>query len=344
MGARQLMDAGCDAARIKALGFTASDVIASGTSAQDMRAAGWPLVDLKAAGVDASSLVAAGCSVSELKGAGFTASQLKEAGCNAQQLREVHFGAEDLKAAGYAIPALIAAGCSVTEMKGAGFTASQLKAEGLSAQQLFGGNFSDLELKEAGFDVADFYSLISVQTATPDAFAQAKAYYNDVEFASQLCAEFSAAESSNLALSAPLAEAHKMLGRIVEHNPLLKSSPPDRQPAWPMHDALIRFDLPLQRLTTQFLVTKKWFPRDFSLRSSRLYHCDGKNGHPDTAQGTLAFMRSNPAPDGHYCMDLKGVCARCVAADCARRVCVTRVHRLQRSGMQHTRRWAGVRV
>ena len=179
----------------------------------------------------------------------------------------------------------------------------------MSAQQLFGGNFSGSELQDAGFDVADFYSIISVQTATPDAFAQAKAYYKDVEFASQLCGEFAAAESSNHALSMPLAEAHKMLGRIVEHNPLLKSSPPDRQPAWPLHDALIRFDLPLQRLTTQFLVTKKWFPRFFVLRGNRLYYSNGKKGHPDSLEGSLAFMRSNPAPDGHYCMDLKGVCA-----------------------------------
>ena len=95
----------------------------------------------------------------------------------------------------------------------------------------------------------------------------------------------------------------------------------DRQPAWPLHEALLRFDLPLQRLTTQFLVTKKWFPRFFVLRGSRLYYSMGEKGHPDSLEGSLAFMRSNPAPDGHYCMDLKGVCARCVAADCARRVC-----------------------
>ncbi len=234
---------------------------------------------------------------------------MKEAGCSAQQLRESHFGAEELKAAGYDIPVLIAAGYSVSELKGAGFTASHLKAEGLSAQQLFVSNFSDLELKDAGFNVADFYSIISVHTATPEALAQAKAHYKDVEFASQLCAEFAAAESSNHALSVHLAEAHKMLGRIVEHNPLLKSSTPDRQPAWPLHDALIRFDLSLQRLTTKFLVTKKWFPRMFVLRRSRLYYSKGLKGQADSHEGSLAFMRSNPAPDGHYCMDLKGVCA-----------------------------------
>jgi len=344
MGPRQLMDAGCDAARIKALGFSASDVIASGTSVQDMRAAGWSLVDLKALGADASSLIAAGCSVSELKGAGFTALQLKDAGCSAQQLRQVKFGAEELKAVGYDISVLVAAGYGVSELKGAGFTALQLKAEGLSAQQLFGGNFSRLELQDAGFDTAVFYSIISVQTATPDALAQAKAYYNYIEFASQLCAEFAAAESSNPAVSVPLAEAHKILGRIVEHNPLLKSSPPDRQPAWPLHDALIRFDLPLQRYTTQFRVTKKWIPRCFVLRSSRLYYryLKAENGQDDSLEGSLAFMRSNPAPDGKFCMDLKGVL--CAWRLTLQHVCVTRVHRLQCSGMQRARRWTGIRV
>ena len=142
-----------------------------------------------------------------------------------------------------------------------------------------------------------------------------------MEFASQLCAEFAAAESSNPALSVPLAEAHKMLHRIVEHNALLKSSPPDRQPAWPLHDALIRFDLPLQRLTTQFLVTKKWKSRFHVLRGSRLWYSDGKKGEADSHEGALAFMRSNPAPDGRYCIDLKGAHARCATAGFAVHVC-----------------------
>ena len=67
----------------------------------------------------------------------------------------------------------------------------------------------------------------------------------------------------------------------------------------------MRFDLPLQRLTTKAF-TKKWFPRFFCLRGCHLYHSDGKNGHPDTQDGTLAFMRSKPAPDSHYCVDVQG--------------------------------------
>jgi hypothetical protein len=91
-----------------------------------------------------------------------------------------------------------------------------------------------------------------------------------------------------------------------------------------MHEALLRFDLPLQRMTTQFLVTKKWKSRFHLLRGSRLWYSDGKKGEADSHEGALAFMRSNPAPDGHYCMDLKGVCARCVAADFTVHVCDAR--------------------
>ncbi len=79
-----------------------------------------------------------------------------------------------------------------------------------------------------------------------------------------------------------------------------------RKPAWPRHEALLRFDLPLQRLTTQF-ISKKWFQRFFCLRGRLLYHSDGKNGHSNTQDGTLAFVRSNPEPDCHYCVDVKGM-------------------------------------
>ena len=45
-----------------------------------------------------------------------------------------------------------------------------------------------------------------------------------------------------------------------------------------------------------------------------MYYSSGKRGHPNSLEGSLAFMRSNPAPDGHYCVDLKGACARCATA------------------------------
>jgi hypothetical protein len=101
-------------------------------------------------------------------------------------------------------------------------------------------------------------------------------------------------DSSNASLSALIARARELLGR---------------QPAWPVHEELLCFDLPLNRLTTHFFVTKKWFPRYFCMRGCRLYYADGSNGYPDNREGTLEFLRSKPAPDGRYCVDLQGMCA-----------------------------------
>ena len=173
------------------------------------------------------------------------------------------------------------------------------------------------------------YSILSIKDSTPQALAAAKVYYSSIDFAFKLCKEFAAAERGNAELLKPLEHASKMLERIVAHNAHLKSS--DLEPAWPRHKALVRFDLTLQRLTTHFLVSKKWFPRNMSLRGSRLYYSDGKNGHPDTAAGTLAFLQSNPAPDGRYCVDLHGMRALLLPLASP---CVTLLRRLQRCTVQ----------
>jgi hypothetical protein len=87
-----------------------------------------------------------------------------------------------------------------------------------------------------------------------------------------------------------------------------------RQPAWPRHETLLRFELPLFVWKQHLLFMKEWASRFVVLRGSRLYYSNGKSGHPDSLEGSLAFMRSNPAPDGHYCLDLKGACARCATS------------------------------
>jgi hypothetical protein len=79
-----------------------------------------------------------------------------------------------------------------------------------------------------------------------------------------------------------------------------------RQPTWPRHDALLRFDAPLQRLTTQHRFTKKWKRRFFLLRGSRLYFSKGEIGHEESHEKSLMYMRSHPEVDGHFCMDLTG--------------------------------------
>ncbi len=79
-----------------------------------------------------------------------------------------------------------------------------------------------------------------------------------------------------------------------------------RKPTWPQHDALLRFDAPLQRLTTQHGFTKKWKRRFFLLRGSRLYFSKGEIGREESYETSFIYMRSNPEVDGHFCMDLTG--------------------------------------
>ncbi len=213
-------------------------------------------------------------------------------------------------------------------------------------------------------------ALAALQLATSDISASVIAYFDDIDFASQLCYDLATSEYSNHGSSAAqfFLDARTSLHRVAALQSLptakeqivsalaaaeaLLSSDPDlrielleqqlqqiraasatssalfkqpvtllssiqalcsrartilsRPPCWPRHASLIRFDLPLLRFTTHFAFSKKWFPRNFSLRGSRLYYCDGKFGYPDTAEGTLAFVQSNPHPDGRYCVDVQG--------------------------------------
>jgi serine/threonine protein kinase len=158
MGAQQLINAGCDVNRIKALGFTASHVKALGRTAQEMRRAGWLVIDLKDAGFDAGSLLTGGCSAPELKREGFTAQQLKTGGCSAQQLKDAGFSAVELAAAAFDVPSLLSGGFSASELKSEGFTAQQLKTGGCNAQQLKDVGFSAVELAAAAFDVPSLLS------------------------------------------------------------------------------------------------------------------------------------------------------------------------------------------
>jgi ribosomal protein L13E len=305
MGVLQLKAAGCDVPRIRALGFTALQFKDAGFEVQELKGGGFSSQELMSAGYDLSALIGAGFSVGEMKGLGVTALQLKDAGFGVQELKGGRFSLQELISTGYDLSALIGAGFSVGEMKGSGITALQLKESGCSVSKLVGSAFSNPELQAAGFSLAEIFSIVAAD-ADPATLAQAQLYYRDVEFASQLCSEFAAAERGDAELSSRLSQAHDALQLIVDHNPLLRFPPSGRQPVWPRHEALLRFDLPLQRLTTQYMFTKKWVPRFFVLRGSRLYYSNGESSHTDALEGSLAFMRSNPAPDGDYCLDLKG--------------------------------------
>ncbi len=62
----------------------------------------------------------------------------------------------------------------------------------------------------------------------------------------------------------------------------------------------------LLRHTTHLMFSKKWFKRFFVLKNGRLYYSDGNNGHPDSKEGTLSFVRSNPVPGIRHCIELRG--------------------------------------
>jgi hypothetical protein len=79
-----------------------------------------------------------------------------------------------------------------------------------------------------------------------------------------------------------------------------------KQSSWPNAPALQRFSLYLQRYTTHMMFSKKWFTRFFVLTNGRLYYSDGNNGHPDSKEGTLSFVRSDPVPGIRHCIELRG--------------------------------------
>ena len=87
---------GCDAAALKAAGFTAKELKDAGFSAADLRAAGFSAAELKDAGFSAKQLKDAGFSAAELKAAGFTAKELKDAGYSAEELKAAGFKGNDL--------------------------------------------------------------------------------------------------------------------------------------------------------------------------------------------------------------------------------------------------------
>ncbi len=112
-------------------------------------------------------------------------------------------------------------------------------------------------------------------------------------------------------------------------------------PVYPAVASLQRFSMQLQRHTRHILF-KKWFPRFFVLNGGRLYFSDGKNAHPDSREGTAAFARSSPAPDGRYCVDMRGWLVWARGCCCCCVLDLTGVCRLQRCSVQRGGRRAGV--
>lgn len=142
---------GCDAAAMKAAGYSASELKDAGFTAAQLKNAGFSAVDLKAAGFSAKDLRAAGVSAAELKALGFSAAALKDAGFSANELKAAGFSAADLKTAGFSAKDLKDAGYSALEMKAAGFSAGDMKAAGVTLAELKAAGYSSQELQAAGY-------------------------------------------------------------------------------------------------------------------------------------------------------------------------------------------------
>ena len=92
------------------------------------------------------------------------------------------------------------------------------------------------------------------------------------------------------------------------------------KPDWPPVKALIRIHLPLRRLQSHYSLSKKWAPHHFALRDGCLYYSNGKLGHADSQEGTMAYMSGNPPPDGRHCIDLSSALTVFPCLCCQQRV------------------------
>lgn len=182
-GLHSLITAKYSAAELKAAGITAAHCLEIGCSAMQLNFLQFSAAELKDAGYDLPSLVAAGYSAKQLLAAGCTAAQCRSVGCAPQQLRAIEFSAAELKAAGFELQSLVSGGYSLPELKNANFTASQCKKAGFSAGQLKAAAFSAAELRAAGF---------SVQQLSDALFSAAELKTAGCDLASLVAANFEA--------------------------------------------------------------------------------------------------------------------------------------------------------
>ncbi|MDF1678746.1 MAG: type IVB secretion system protein DotG/IcmE [Legionellaceae bacterium] len=168
--------AGCNAAALKAAGFTDEDLRRAGFNPADdktIRAAGCDpkkLRALRATGVSAKKIRELnGCSAAQLKAAGFGARELADAGLTPEELLSAGFSPDALRLAGVSPvdeAAIRQVGCDAEQLKALrkkgvsakqihdlnGCSAEQLKAAGFDAKELADAGFTPAELLKAGFD------------------------------------------------------------------------------------------------------------------------------------------------------------------------------------------------
>jgi intracellular multiplication protein IcmE len=106
-------------------------------------------------GCDAAAMKAAGYTPSELKDAEFTPAELKNAGFNPRDLRDAGFGLNDLKNAGFSPKDLKDAGFDLNDLKNAGFNPKELQEAGYTPQELKNAGFKAIDFKNAGLSPED---------------------------------------------------------------------------------------------------------------------------------------------------------------------------------------------
>jgi hypothetical protein len=149
MGPQQMIDAGCDANRLKALGCTASDFKALGKTVHEMRVMGWNVSDLKDAKYD-PLLILREFAASALRDAGFTIKDMQEAGHGSAFISE-GFTPTELKNSGYGLSdmKLILREYKASALRDAGFTIKDMQEAGHDLQFISEG-FTVTELRNSG--------------------------------------------------------------------------------------------------------------------------------------------------------------------------------------------------
>jgi hypothetical protein len=165
VGAQQLLDAGCDANRLKALGCTAGDFKALGKTVHEMKVMGWNISDLKDAKYD-PRLIMREFTASVLRDAGFTIKDMQEAGHGPAFISE-GFTPEELKNSGYGLSdmKLILREYKASALRDAGFTIKDLQEAGHDLQFISEG-FTVTKLRNSGYSLSEMKLKLRELTAS----------------------------------------------------------------------------------------------------------------------------------------------------------------------------------
>ena len=78
----------------------------------------------------------------------------------------------------------------------------------------------------------------------------------------------------------------------------------NERPEWPPIRALQTFGCQLKRKKNRVSAASKWVSNFYVMRHGCLYYSNGKSGFHNSPEGTFEYIRSDPKPDGLYCIEL----------------------------------------